>query len=96
MIEADNGKSALRMLDNASVDLVITDIFMPDTDGLALILGIRKAYPETKVIAISGGSDVIDGDYLHVANVFGAVRVFHKPLDLEALVAAVEESVRVE
>ena len=96
VIEADDGKTALRILDDAPVDLVITDIFMPITDGLALIMDIRKVYPETKVIAISGGSEVIDGDYLHVAKAFGAIKVFQKPLDLEALVAAVEESVRVE
>lgn len=61
-----------------------------------LILDIRKVYPETKVIAISGGSEVVTGDYLHVAKALGAIKVFQKPLDLEALVAVVEESVRVE
>ncbi len=75
---------------------MITDCFMSDSGGLALILGIRKAYPETEVIAISGGSEAVTGDYLHVAEVFGTIRVFHKPLGLEALVATVEESVRVE
>jgi len=92
VIEADDGKTALRILDDAPVDLVITDIFMPNIDGLALILDIRKVYPETKVIAISGGSEAVPGDYLHVAKALGAIKVFQKPLDLEALVAAVEEN----
>ncbi len=92
VIEADDGKTALRILDDAPVDLVITDIFMPNIDGLALILDIRKVYPETKVIAISGGSEVVPGDYLHVAKALGAIKVFQKPFDLEALVAAVEEN----
>ena len=52
-------------------------------------------HPGIEVFAISGGSDVIDGDYLHVAKVFGAIRVLQKPLDIEALVAAVEERLRV-
>ncbi len=95
VIEADDGKTALGMLDDGPVDLVITDIFMPNTDGLALILDMRKMYPETEVIAMSGGSEVVTGDYLHVAKALGAIRVFQKPLDLEALVAAVEERLTV-
>ncbi len=74
---------------------MITDIFMPDIDGLALIMDIRKMYPETKVIAISGGSEVVTGDYLHVAEALGAIRAFQKPLDLEALVTEAEEIIRV-
>ena len=92
VIEANDGKTALRILDDVPVDLVITDIFMPNIDGLALIMVIRKMYPETKVVAISGGSEVVPGDYLHFAKALGAIKVFQKPFDLEALVAAVEEN----
>jgi CheY-like chemotaxis protein len=86
--EAADGTEAIRALATIRFDLVITDIIMPDKDGLETILFIRKHQPEVKIIAISG---LMNQLYLQNARGLGAARVFQKPLSLASLVDAVEE-----
>jgi DNA-binding NtrC family response regulator len=74
------------------VDLVISDIFMPESDGLELLRALRKRAPELKVIAISGGGNLGNMDILHAARLFGAYRVFTKPFATEDLLLAVREA----
>jgi PAS domain S-box-containing protein len=90
-LEACDGKQGIRTCRTESVDLVITDIFMPEADGLQAIREIRKHHPETKIIAISGGGETVAGDFLRHAELFGAHRVFAKPLVLSELVGAVRD-----
>ncbi|MCU0662755.1 MAG: response regulator [Myxococcota bacterium] len=91
--EAENGRVALEVCARLPVDIVITDIFMPEKAGLRLIQDLR-AQPDTasiKIIAISGGSALAPQNYLDVARKFGAVRTFSKPVDRTELVNAVRE-----
>ncbi len=90
-MEASDGRQGVRLCREHSVDLVITDIFMPEKDGLQAIREIRQDAPNTKIIAISGGGETVAGDFLHHARLFGADRVFAKPLRLSELVASVRE-----
>jgi len=90
-LEAPDGKQGIRLCKRESVDLVITDIFMPETDGLQAIREIRKDFPYMKIIAISGGGEAVAGDFLGHAKVFGADRAFSKPLSLSDLAGAVRE-----
>ena len=83
---------AREWLGHAPCDLVITDIFMPDSDGLEMIAWMRKIYPRLPVIAISG-SDVYGNSYLKVASLMGATRVLPKPFELSDLTAMVAELV---
>ncbi len=85
--EAADGKAAIRALEAAPFDLVITDIIMPDTDGIETVRFLRKHQPQVKVIAISAPSNEL---YLESAAGLGASRTFQKPLKLAELAQAVE------
>lgn len=90
VIEARNGRLGLAALADESIDIVVTDILMPERDGIEVILEIRMRWPRLKIIAISGG-DPNDGyDFLPMSKRLGADRTLTKPFlpaELTALVA---------
>ncbi len=89
--EATDGRQALEAYRKAPSDLVIMDILMPGQDGLECIIQLRREFPNAKVIAITGGSEMIGVlNYLEVAKMLGARRTLHKPFDLKELVEAAE------
>jgi DNA-binding NtrC family response regulator len=88
---ADNGRVGLDLHREDPFDIVITDIIMPEMEGLETISQLRQVTPDLKIIAISGGGQVFSKDYLQIAGRIGAERTFKKPLDLKALVIAVKE-----
>ena len=90
VIEADNGKDALIQFKPGITDLVITDLIMPDEDGLEVIMKIRKKKPGIKIIAISGGGKAGPGNYLNLAKALGADAVFPKPFSIIELVSKIE------
>lgn len=75
-----NGNDGLELFEKFKPDLVITDIIMPQKEGLEIILELRQKYPDLKIIAISGGGRVGPDGYLPGAKLFGADMVFQKPL----------------
>ncbi len=77
----ENGIEGLQMIRKNHFDLVITDIIMPEKEGLETILEIRQIKPDSKIIAISGGGRSAAGSYLKTAEYFGAVKAFQKPFD---------------
>jgi CheY-like chemotaxis protein len=81
---------AQRRLSAEVCDLVITDIFMPESDGLEVIQWLRAELPHLRVIAISG-SDYQGNSYLKAARLLGASRVLPKPFELSRLVELIEE-----
>lgn len=86
---AQDGKEGLASLRKTPADLVITDLVMPNKEGLETILEIRKAQPHLKIIAISGGSRTSPKDNLSMAKNFGAAFVFSKPFSLVDMTKAV-------
>jgi CheY-like chemotaxis protein len=91
---AANGCEGLRLLKREGADLVITDIFMPEADGLEVILEMKKTEPGrgVPVIAISGGSRTRNQQplcFLKQAKAFGAAQIFYKPIDFGRLYSAV-------
>jgi len=89
--EADDGDVALRVLKKSLPDVVITDVLMPNREGLELIQDIKSHYPHIKVIALSGGG-VLDIRYcLAFADGFGADRVFAKPVKPQQLLGSLKE-----
>jgi|SRR5688572_26001608 DNA-binding response OmpR family regulator len=70
-------------------EVLITDIFMPDKDGLETIQQFRREFPEAKIIAMSGVGDTQRNTYLFSAREVGAAQVLRKPFEKEALLAAV-------
>jgi YesN/AraC family two-component response regulator len=88
---ASNGREAMEIFERNSADLVITDIIMPDKEGLELILEMKKQTPDLKIIAMSGGGRISPESYLECAMHFGAEKVFQKPFKQKDLVRAVKQ-----
>ena len=93
---AEDGREGLRMIEAKSPDLVITDIMMPDTDGLEVVLSMRERNPKTPVIAISGGMTTMPMDFLPMVKKFGTVKVYYKPVELEELLEGIRELLKPE
>ena len=88
---AINGKTGLQAACDEPFDLIITDVLMPEKDGLELIIELRKHKPDVKVIAISGGGVLRSEDCLKMAKLFGAQHVMGKPLEINKLVQIANE-----
>ena len=93
-LAADGGKGIEAQRAQA-FDLVITDIFMPQQDGIETIGLMKKEFPRTPIIAMSGGGRFVTRqpgvDYLAAARAFGADRLLRKPFDIDELLEAVQE-----
>jgi len=91
-----NGRDGMELFEKDKPDLLITDIIMPEKEGLETIFEVRKKHPEVKIIAISGGGRISPDGYLPSAKMFGADKVFQKPLVqkefLEAVALLLNES----
>ncbi len=92
VIEAANGRAGVALFRQAGADLVITDMVMPEQDGLEVLLALRREQPPVKFIAISGGGPVSAAEYLKIATILGATRVLTKPIVAAALRAAIDEA----
>ncbi len=88
---AADGKEGLDAYRRAPADLIITDLIMPEKEGIEMILELRQESPVVKIIAISGGARIAPENYLRMAESLGASRTFSKPVDRKALLAAIEE-----
>ena len=86
VVEASDGEEGVRLFREAPTDLVITDIKMPQKDGLEVIRGLRSDYPDVKIIAITG----YEPEALTMAEELGAVHTFTKPLSMEEFVKTVD------
>ena len=88
---AFNGQEGLDLYKKNPADLVITDIFMPQKDGLDTIRELRQLRADVKIIAITGFDTGPNHGYLELAGDLGAARTFTKPFDIKDLVEAAEE-----
>jgi DNA-binding response OmpR family regulator len=91
VFEASDGKEAINKFKPLFTDLVITDLIMPEEDGLKVIMKLREIKPELKIIAISGGGKAGPGSYLSLAKALGADEVFTKPFPVNTLVSKIDE-----
>lgn len=87
--EAADGRQAYRELSRQRVDLVITDIIMPDVEGIELILHLRRDYPRLPILAVSGGGRISPEDYLLSARRCGATSTLTKPFEVHELLTQV-------
>jgi CheY-like chemotaxis protein len=94
VMEASDGRAAMRCLREQPADLVITDILMPQEDGIEVIRETRRIAPGTKIIAISGGGRQGKADFLNIARCLGAKRTIEKPFALDKFLEAVKEVLR--
>ncbi len=91
---AADGDLALDLQRGHPADVLITDIFMPERDGIELIRAFKSRFPDVKIIAMSGGGQKARADYLAVASEIGADAVLRKPFAAETLVTTLEYLVR--
>ena len=89
VIEAGNGREGLAVFQSRAPDIVVTDIIMPDKEGIELIIELRRTNRRTRILAISGGGASGTVDFLSVAKKLGADLVMKKPLRAAELQEAV-------
>lgn len=89
---AGNGREGLHMMKEKKPDLAITDILMPEMDGLEVLREIHAEFPGLPVIVMSGGTRSGTVNFLPVAKQFGACCVLSKPVELTELLSAVQNA----
>ncbi|WP_417457656.1 response regulator [Kordiimonas sp.] len=87
-----NGREGLSILENIECDLVITDIIMPEMEGIETITHIRERFPALKIIAMSGGGRLGNTDFLKIAKDIGAAATISKPATVRQLLTTVEDN----
>src|ERR1044072_5903977 len=87
VLDADRASAALALVEERTPDLIVTDLMMPEKDGLELLLELRRVHPGLRAIAISGGGKMAWSEVLQVAKQFGAYRTLAKPFSLSKFVA---------
>ena len=91
VITAINGRNIISRVEEFVPQLVITDIIMPEADGLETIRDLRNNFPHVHIIAISGGGLSVSLDHLPIARMMGAELTLKKPIDNEQLLAMIDE-----
>ena len=91
VLKAADGQEGIKLYRAAPTDLVITDLIMPEKEGIETIIELRRDFPQARIIAISGGGKFDNNDYLRIARAVGAKRAIDKPFKIEELLRAVEE-----
>lgn len=90
-VTAMDGREGQKLLEKQAFDLVITDLIMPEKEGMETITFIKKKFPAIKIIAISGGGRIGPETYLPAALELGADRAFAKPFSVDELLNAVRQ-----
>lgn len=93
VVTAVNGAKALAAMKAGGFDLVITDIIMPDKEGLETIMELQQIDPLIKIIAMSGGGRMGARSYLELAEKLGAIHVLEKPFNSATLISAVTTAI---
>jgi DNA-binding response OmpR family regulator len=94
--EAENGKDAIIHFKPGVTDLVVTDLIMPEEDGLKVIMTLRGIKPSLKIIAISGGGKAGPANYLNMAKALGADAIYYKPFSVNEMIGKIEELLSIE
>ncbi len=89
--EAPDGIEGIRIYRNNPVDLIISDLIMPNKDGIGMIIELKKEFPDVKIIAMSGGGLNKPEGYLEGAKKLGAQRTLTKPIDRDELLRTVSD-----
>jgi CheY-like chemotaxis protein len=90
VILAADGREGVERYRTLRADLVITDLYMPNQEGLETIREFRSCFPEVAIIAMSGRAEALT--MLSIAKKFGAIGILHKPFLADELIAAVEKA----
>jgi len=89
---AENGREVIKLVSSRPCDLVVTDILMPDGDGLDVIMDVKRTRPATRILAFSGGGRFMGvADALRLAKAIGADGMLLKPFNRDQFLGAVEQ-----
>lgn len=88
--EAENGREAIKAIENATPGLVLTDIVMPEQDGIETIPLLRRRFPGIKIIAMSGGGPMRAEELLYISKKLGADGCLAKPFSNDVLLAEIQ------
>lgn len=91
---ASNGNEGIKLYREDPVDLVITDLIMPEKEGIETIMELKEDYPNVKILAISGGGFLGHKTYLMNAKKLGALSTMSKPLNHKELLETVDKLLR--
>ena len=91
VVEARDGRQALALYASKPTDLVITDLVMPEKEGLEMIVEMKRLHAGVKIIAISGGGRSSSQNYLKMAKAFGAQIVLAKPFSHREILEAISQ-----
>ncbi|MGD2098831.1 MAG: response regulator [Desulfobacterales bacterium] len=94
VVEAADGMEGIRQYRDNPADLIITDLIMPNKDGIGMIIELKKEFPQVKIIAMSGGGVNRPEGYLDGAKKLGATRTLTKPIDRDEMLNAVKETLK--
>ena len=94
VVVAANGAEGLRLQKRQPADILVTDVFMPEQDGIETLWKFREEFPEVPIIVMSGGSAARGTDYLAVARQLGARSTLAKPLNPQELLDVVRRLAR--
>jgi len=91
VLEASNGNEGLLAYNSEEIDLVITDVFMPQKEGKQTVLELMDKNPKVKIIAISGGGSSDKLEYLDTIKDLGVLKTFNKPFDTKEFLSGVSD-----
>jgi YesN/AraC family two-component response regulator len=94
IVEAPDGVAGIKIYRQNPADLIITDLIMPNKDGIGMIIDLKKEFPDVKIIAMSGGGLNKPDGYLKGAKKLGAACTLTKPIDREEMLKAVRETLK--
>jgi len=92
VVEAPDGVEGIKIYRQNPADLIITDLIMPNKDGIGMIIDLKKEFPDVKIIAMSGGGLNKPDGYLKGAKKLGAACTLTKPIDREEMLEAVRNT----
>jgi YesN/AraC family two-component response regulator len=92
VVEAPDGVEGIKIYRQNQADLIITDLIMPNKDGIGMIIDLKEEFPDVKIIAMSGGGLNKPDGYLKGAKKLGAACTLTKPIDREEMLKAVRDT----
>lgn len=91
VVDAEDGAEGVKVFQAERPDLVITDVIMPEQEGIETIIGLRRLDADIQIIAMSGGGGIDADDLLSIAGKLGAQQILAKPFRRDQLLASVRQ-----
>ncbi len=91
VMEAPDGREGIILQKERAFDLILTDIIMPEKEGIETIIELKKSFPDLKIIAMSGGGVMRSGTYLEVADALGVDYTIEKPFSKNKILSVIKE-----